>query len=230
MITTVLKQYGSFLWCLGKRNFLPFHSMAVFGTAGLVFSGMDWKYFMWVTEHVPQVWLYAADAFGFIVPVVLPIALFVASQVTQAAYLRMLAAATFYAVLIGFSFSTFIKVFSGRTSPPHFHEGQMQPLVDTSRSFNVGFMNEQILGGWPSSHSTIAFALATVLLLLLPRRWYIVLMLYGTALFVTLGVSLGFHWLSESVAGASIGIVVGLVVGGYYQDLQKIKQSKTRIL
>jgi membrane-associated phospholipid phosphatase len=98
-----------------------------------------------------------------------------------------------YAILLGFSLSTIIKAFTGRTSPPHRHRGEELVLIDNSNGFDFGFMNHQVIGGWPSSHATIAFALAVTLSLVLPRRWYIQAVLFGIALFIGIGVTFGFH-------------------------------------
>lgn len=93
----------------------------------------------------------------------------------------------------------------------------MGALVDNSRAFNFGFMNEHVIGGWPSSHTTIAFALATTLSLLLPPRFYVRAILFSVALFIGVGVTFGYHWVSEFVAGACLGVAIGLVVGKHYR-------------
>ena len=90
-------------------------------------------------------------------------------------------------------------------------------LIDNSNGFDFGFMNHHVIGGWPSSHTTIAFALAVALSLMLPKRWYVHTVLFGTALFIGIGVTFGYHWLSEFVAGACLGTAIGLVVGGHYK-------------
>ena len=67
--------------------------------------------------------------------------------------------------------------------------------------------------GWPSSHTTVAFAMALALWELYPENR---LIRYGAilyAFYVGIGVSITIHWFSEFVAGAIIGSVIGVVVG-----------------
>jgi membrane-associated phospholipid phosphatase len=135
----------------------------------------------------------------------------------RTAIYRLYAEAILYTLLLGITLSTILKAFTGRTSPPHHHHGEALILIDTSRGFDFGFMNHHVIGGWPSSHTTIALALAVVLILLLSVRWYVRLSILVLAVAIGIGVTFGFHWLSEFVAGACLGVVIGLVVGRYYR-------------
>lgn len=202
---------------LCRVQFVPVYALMGVSTAGLVYSGADFAYLNIVLSVVPFSVLIAADLLGYVVAIFLPLGLYLWGRSRQSAHLLRLAAATTYAVLLGFTFSTLLKAIAGRSSPPHAHPGQvLGPLTDNSHDFNFGFLNEQVIGGWPSSHTTIAFALATVLACLLPPRWYYRVPLYGTALCIGLGVTFGFHWLSEFVAGALLGSLIGLVLGRHY--------------
>jgi membrane-associated phospholipid phosphatase len=69
---------------------------------------------------------------------------------------------------LGLAISSFYKVFTGRIPPPHFLGHG--PLVDISHGFRLGFLRGGIYEGWPSSHSTIAFAMAVVLWKLYPEN------------------------------------------------------------
>ncbi len=211
--------YGYFLHCrsLCRLSYLPVYGLMGVSTAGLVYGGADFAYLSYVLAVMPFWLLIAADMTGFLLPVFLPLGLYIFARRRQSAQLLEMARATAYAVLVGFTLSTLLKAFAGRTSPPHAHPGEtLGPLTDTSRDFNFGFLNEQVIGGWPSSHTTIAFALATVLACLLPPRWYYRAPLYGVALFIGIGVTFGFHWFSEFVAGALLGSLIGVVVGRHY--------------
>ena len=200
---------------------LPFHLSAVLVTIFLVFSGLDWSYLVFVINNIPVYLLLLTDMLGFLVPIFLTLALaFLVWQKKTLVYEIYLKACV-YAILLGFSLSTFIKIFTGRTSPPHIGHNETLNLVDNSRAFNFGFMREQILGGWPSSHATVMFALATTLSILLPAHWLIRLGLFSTALFIAIGVTFGYHWFSEFIAGSLLGISIGLVVGRYFLALLK---------
>jgi membrane-associated phospholipid phosphatase len=93
--------------------------------------------------------------------------------------------------------------------------------VDNSHNFNFGFFREQVVGGWPSSHTTVAVALAVTLIMLYPKSYFIKIFSLGAAAYISLGVTFGFHWFSEFVAGLLLGIVIGRVVGGYFKLAQK---------
>ncbi len=212
-----LRGYLAHCRTLCQVTYVPVYALMGVSTAGLVYSGADFAYLTYVLTAAPFWLLIAADVTGFLLPIFLPLGLYIFARRLQSARLLRFATATTYAVLLGFTLSTLLKAFAGRTSPPHAHRGEtLGPLTDTSRDFNFGLFNEQVIGGWPSSHTTIAFALATVLACLLPPRWYYRVPLYGTALFIGVGVTFGFHWFSEFVAGALLGSLIGVVVGRHY--------------
>lgn len=213
-----IAQYARFVLKVFSWKMLLFHVLAVFATLLLVVSGLDWAYFVFVLNTVPSSILSTADLLGFFVPIALLVTALFALVFSRKQLYRFYAQVSLYAIMLGFTLSTIIKAFTGRTSPPHFHHGEIQPLIDNSHAFHFGFMREQIIGGWPSSHATIAFALAVSFALVLPPRLYIRAVLFGMALFIGIGVTFGFHWLSEFVAGACLGTAIGLVVGRYYKS------------
>lgn len=218
---TSIAQFARFAIQVFSWRMVPFHAIAVIGTLFLIGTGLDWAYLVFVLSVVPPSLLFVADLLGFVLPILLIVGSLLILFISREKLYRMYAEATMYAILLGFSLSTIIKAFTGRVSPPHRHRGGELILVDNSHQFNFGFMNEQVIGGWPSSHTTIAFALAVTLTLLLPRRWYIQAILFGIALFIGIGVTFGFHWLSEFVAGACLGTAIGLVVGRYHETFLK---------
>jgi len=211
-----LEQYVRFVIEIFSLRFLPLHLGVIIVTIILVFSGLDWAYFVYVLNAVPTSFLYIADATGFILPGLLIMVSIGILVVSRKKLERLYAEAMIYAILLGITLSTIIKAFTGRISPPHFHYGETQAMIDNSQAFNFGFLRESVMGGWPSSHATIAFAIATTLAFLLPKRWYVFVILFAPALFIGIGVTFGFHWLSEFIAGACLGLVIGLVVGGFY--------------
>jgi membrane-associated phospholipid phosphatase len=82
-----------------------------------------------------------------------------------------------------------------------------------SHFFRFGFLRGGVFWGWPSSHTTVAVAMAVAVYTLFPKqRWLgFVALLY--AFYVGIGVSMTIHWFSDFVAGAIFGSVVGVVVG-----------------
>jgi membrane-associated phospholipid phosphatase len=211
-----LARYSRFVIQIFSIRFTLIHAVAILGTWFLMTTGVDWLYFVYVLNNFSNELLYLTDVLGFIIPgvifVVSVFILFLDSEKLR----RIYAEAAVYAILLSLSLSTILKAFTGRVSPPHHHHGQELILIDNSHGFNFGFMNQAVIGGWPSSHATVAFALAVVFVLLLSKRWYLSMAVLASATFVGLGVTISFHWLSEFVAGACLGTVIGLVVGRYY--------------
>jgi hypothetical protein len=146
--------------------------IAVVSTAYLVLSGGDWSYLVAVEHEVPMALLFIADTTGFLLPILLPLSLYIFARVQKSDVLHFYARAVTQCVLLGFTLSTSIKIFTGRTSPPHHHDGVGRAFVDNSHDFHFGFLREQIIGGWPSSHATIACALAMLLLLILRNIYF----------------------------------------------------------
>jgi membrane-associated phospholipid phosphatase len=212
----MLLRYTKLVMELASRKYLFLYIAAVVSTAALVQSGFDWWYLTFVLAHVPQVFLYSADIMGFLIPICVPPLLLLVSFLYKKEALRMYARAMLYAIILSITLSTIVKAFTGRTSPPHHHNGRELVMIDNSRDFHFGFMQEHVIGGWPSGHATLAFALAVTLALMLPPRWYIRAALFAIALFIGIGVTFGFHWFSEFVAGALLGSAIGMVVGTHY--------------
>ena len=214
-----LKLYFHFITQIFSPRRWPVFLLAIITTSVLVFSGLDWMYFNFVLSTMPTPLLFIADIFGYLFPTSVILGLLVLGYMTRNKLYSLYVQASIYAITLGFTLSMGIKIFTGRTSPPHSHRGEPLVLIDNSRAWDFGFLQEQIMGGWPSSHATVSFALVTTLIILLPPRLYIRLILAVTALFIGIGVTFGFHWLSEFIAGSTLGIVIGLVVGTYFKKI-----------
>jgi membrane-associated phospholipid phosphatase len=178
-------------------------------TYALVVTGLDWEYFLYTYNSATRPVLFLADGLGFLIPLALPLGVYLYGRRQKSQRLRGLALALASSVFAGFLLSTIIKVFTGRISPPH--HGPFD--VDISGAFQFGFMEHHIIGGWPSSHATVMFALASCVYILFPKHRVLQICAFGLALFVGIGVTFGFHWFSELVAGACLGFVIGRVVG-----------------
>ncbi len=205
------------------------YAFAALLTYCIVASGADWNYNWYVHTYInTRVDILGfADGLGFFAALSFCLIPALAYFFTRRVHYKQLTVVVLYVLLVGLSVSTAIKVFAGRESPPHFHpsyaaEGllKMDTWEDNSTHFQFGFMREQVFGGYPSSHATLFFAFAsTYLLYLRARRRHVraqevilVCILYALALFISIGVSFGHHWLSESVAGAVLGVCIGHAV------------------
>jgi membrane-associated phospholipid phosphatase len=192
------------------RNLL-WHLLAIGATLLIVSSGFDWLYFKATMPFAS--YLFPAVILGWRVPIVFPIASYIAGSVRKD--LRMICSAysTAQAAVIGLLISSFYKAFTGRPGLRY----SARTLIDTSREFHFGFLKGGVFFGWPSSHTTVAFAMSVVIWTLYPNSKMVrcVALLY--ALYIGIGVSMTIHWFSDFVAGAIIGAAIGTTVGNAFK-------------
>jgi membrane-associated phospholipid phosphatase len=119
------------------------------------------------------------------------------------------------AELLGAFVAAVYKAVTGRVHPAH------SVGADISHVFRFGWMRGGVFWGWPSSHTTIAFAMAATVFTLCPKQRWVGWMAILYACYVGLGVSMTIHWFSDFAAGAIIGSVIGAVVGkGFLPNIQ----------
>ncbi len=196
--------------CFKGRNLL-WHFLAMALTYIIVNSDFDWYYFIGAQKPFLRTLLFPAIRLGMILPVVVPLILLAIGVLKKDPKIKNTAFALGQAAILGLAISSCYKAFTGRIPPPHF--SAHGPLLDTSHGFRFGFLRGGMFWGWPSSHTTVAFAMAVALWELYPENK---LVRYGAllyAFYVGVGVSIRIHWFSEFVAGAIIGSVIGAVVG-----------------
>jgi membrane-associated phospholipid phosphatase len=190
-----------------KGRNIWWHIIAIATTAVIVVSGFDWYYFT-ITRISPlDAFFFPAVIIGAFVPMFGILITLLIGWLSRNKMTKMLAWAVGQAALIGFFVSSSYKALTGRIPPPS------TVITDISRQFNFGFLREGIFWGWPSSHTTVAFAMAFVLITLYPKNKIVKFISFIYALYIGVGVSLSIHWFSEFVAGAIIGAVIGIVVG-----------------
>jgi membrane-associated phospholipid phosphatase len=204
------------------RN-LAWHALAIILTLLIVKSGLDWTWYLG-TRSAIYVWLaLPAITLGGLLPLLGIPAILVAGWVSKNHSFRTVGWALGQTALLGWLVSSSYKAFTGRLPPPftlRFHGGMVNhaPLVDTSHGFQLGFLRGGIFWGWPSGHTTVAFAMTASLIALFSRHQPKIYLLLLYPLYVGLSVSVTIHWLSEFVAGAIIGSVIGTVVGNSYKS------------
>ena len=201
------------------RNLL-WHILAIVATLFSVNSGFDWMYFEATRPFAG--YLFSAVVLGWRVPVLFPIASYIVGSVRKSGRATYSAYATAQAAIIGLLFSSFYKAFTGRPSPRH----SVGTLIDTSREFHFGFLKGGIFFGWPSSHTTVAFAMSAAIWTLYPDSKVMrgAALLY--ALYIGVGVSMTIHWFSDFVAGAIIGTTIGMTVGTVFKE--RLQQGAKR--
>ena len=186
-------------------------------TAVLVLTGIDWQYYVTSRDPAIQIFGFSAGMVGFLIPVLVPLIMLSVSVSRKNLRLRNASYATMQAGILGFAVSTFYKVFTGRTGLPHFASAANN-LVDSSHMFRFGIYRGGAFQGWPSSHTSVAFAMSVTLIMLFPENKTVRYGAIAYALYIGLGASVGFHWLSDFVAGVILGTIIGITVGkSFYQ-------------
>jgi membrane-associated phospholipid phosphatase len=186
---------------------LVWHLVAILLTFILVTSGFDWRYYLATRNPTLRSWMFPAVVIGGLLPIYLPLFLLVIGFMTEKAKIILTGWAVGQAELIGALVVVAYKAFTGRVHPAH------NVGADISHVFQFGFLRGGVFWGWPSSHTTLAFAMAVTVFTLWPKQRWLGLLAILYACYVGVGVSMTIHWFSDFVAGAIIGSVIGIVVG-----------------
>jgi membrane-associated phospholipid phosphatase len=186
---------------------LIWHVIAILLTVILVTSGFDWRYFLATRNPALRLWMFSAVGIGGLLPLALPLFLLIVGFIIQSSRTILAGWAVGQAALLGSLISSTYKAFTGRVHPSH------GVGMDISHIFRFGFLRGGVFWGWPSSHATIAFAMAMTVFTLCPKQRWLGLVAILYAFYVGVGVSMTIHWFSDFAAGAIIGSVIGAVVG-----------------
>jgi len=217
----ILKNLKNIFW---GRNFL-WHLLAIALTYIFVASRFDWFYFQATRGTALQTLFWPAVIAGAFFPLFGILVFYAVSAVKKNKNLVGTSLALGQAALLGLLVSDFYKFFTGRPGPPGFSTQNF--TTDISHIFRFGILHGGVFFGWPSSHTTVAFAMAVTLYILYHNNKFVRYASIIYALYVGIGVSLTIHWFSDFAAGAIIGSVVGVVVG---KSFSKDKFLNQRII
>lgn len=198
-----------------QGKYLIAQIIAILLTILLVTTGIDWAYFEATRSGLLRALIFPAIALGGLLPILAPLLFLLFGMRRKNSELTNAAWGLGQAAILGSLLSSFYKTFTGRI-PPHVIP-EVTSLSDISHGFQLGFLRGGIFWGWPSSHATIAFAMATTFALLFSGKKHLKYIGFAYAAYVAFGVSVSIHWLSEAVAGVIFGTVIGLVVGACFR-------------
>ena len=208
-----LKNIKKIFW---GRNLL-WHFLAIVLTYILVVSGFDWAYFQATRSPALQSALWPAVPLRAFIPLFGILIFFVFSTIKKNQRLVATALALGQAALFGLLTSDFYKFFTGRPGPPDIFGNAT--ITDTSHIFLFGILRGGIFFGWPSSHTTVAFAMAVTLFILYRKNMFVRFVSLFYALYIGVSVSATIHWFSDFAAGIIFGTVIGIVVGKSFLNL-----------
>jgi membrane-associated phospholipid phosphatase len=190
------------------------HAIAVLLTLILVISGLDWRFFASTRDPTLRSCMFPAVVIGGLLPIALPIMLLAIGSLAKSARTSLAGWAVGQSELIGVLVAAAYKSVTGRAHPSH------GVGADLSHVFRFGFLRGGVFWGWPSSHTTVAFAMAVTILTLFPKQRWLGCLAIVYALYIGVGVSMTIHWCSDFAAGAIIGTVIGRVVGTSFSRSQ----------
>ncbi len=186
---------------------LWWHVAAIALTFALVMTGFDWWWFVSTRADAVRTWMFAAVRVGLYLPVLLPLSLLILGGIARNQKALTAGWAIAQAEVIGGIMAAAYKAVTGRGHPSH------QLDVDLTHVFRFGFLRGGVFWGWPSSHTTIAFAMAVTVFILCRKQKWLGYLALTYALYVGVGVSVTIHWFSDFIAGAIFGSVIGCAVG-----------------
>ena len=151
---------------IASRPNVVWHILAILLTIILVLSGFDWRYYLATRDPMLRFWMWPAVGIGGLLPLALPLFLIVVGFIIQNSRAVLTGWALGQAAILGSLISSTYKAFTGRVHPVHV-VGE-----DISHVFRFGFLRGGVFWGWPSSHTTIAFAMAMTVFTFCPKqRW-----------------------------------------------------------
>ena len=217
---------ANFIGIFSRKN-LYIHILAILLTIITVNTGLDSLYFSATQNQTLQSLLLPAAMIGGLLPLLLPLYLYLIGKIEKNKTCINASYAVIQAVMMGWIISSSYKAFTGRAHP-NIHESalfnniannQIINIDALSREFHFGILDGGIFWGWPSSHTTIAFSIALTLYMLFRKNRAIQFIAIIIAAYIGISVSANIHWLSDGIAGALIGSIIGIQIGKSY--LQK---------
>lgn len=208
-----LKNIKIIFW--GRNLF--WHLLAIALTYIFTASGFDWFYFQATRNSALQIFFWPAILAGAFVPLFGILIFFAVSAIKKMKKLVDTSFALGQAALLGLLVSDFYKLFTGRPGPPGFLTQNF--TTDISHIFRFGILRGGLFFGWPSSHTTVAFAMAIALFVLYRDNKLVRYGALAYAFYIGVGVSMTIHWFSDFAAGAIFGSLIGLVVGKSFRGM-----------
>jgi membrane-associated phospholipid phosphatase len=193
---------------------IAWHLVAIGLGVVLVTSGFDWLYLSATRSPQLLAWFIPGITLGVWVPLALPPSVLLAGIAFKRAKIIRTGWALAQVALIGFVLGELFKAVTGRPQPPLF----MGP--DTSHVFHFGLLRSEIVSGWPSGHTIIAFGMSVALFWLFPKKRWIGAAALLYAFYIGLSVSMTVHWFSDFASGIIFGIVVGTTVGRSFAAME----------
>jgi hypothetical protein len=121
-----------------------------------------------------------------------------------------------------------MKFVSGRKRPSFYNlEEEAEPTFTGPFSKSRNANGQYVNSSFPSGHTTVAFAAATVFALEYKDHFWIKFLSYGAASLIGASrVTENKHWASDVLVGAAIGYLTGKQIVNNYHRYAKLKAPK----
>jgi membrane-associated phospholipid phosphatase len=196
------------------------------GTYAFVETGIDWEWRQYSYNHkaISSAGLPAVMA-GGLAPIAVPLSLYGIGSYREDSKLQTTGVAVAQASIISTILTTGIKAFTSRQEPHIWGNDRRDNAEDFSDDFRFGFFRRVPFDGWPSGHTSAAWAMAATITEFYPDNIPLAIGLYGYAAYIGLGVSTTIHWLSDGFAGALFGYAVGKTVAQHFINKKDSRYS-----
>lgn len=208
---------------------------AVAATAAMSPTGADHAIRVGVQEHlhVPA-WGDAAYYGGYVLPIVVPLSMYVTGLAVDDARTAGAGSAALQALAITEVVTVVLKVSTGRPFPLHGGDPNAPDRLEhpeyAYEYHPFGFAGQY---AWPSGHTSAAFSIAASLTAYYDS-WIVPAVSYPIATAIAFGMVVGDrHWASDIVAGALIGQGIGWSIGESFADRRKQRDethSRLRVM
>lgn len=132
------------------------------------------------------------------------------------------------AYITGAAVQSVMKFLSGRTRPSFYGPGtEAEPTFKGPFSTSKDYTGARTNSSFPSGHTTVAFAAATVFALEYKNRPWIPVFAYSVASLVGLSrITENKHWTTDVLVGAALGYLTGRQVTNNYHRYAKLKAPR----
>ncbi len=191
-----------------------FHIAGIAATYGIIKTDIDRRVHNHFVSNKDRYAVFEPALFiGYIAPVVVGGALFAKGWASDDMTTYRAGCAVLQSMIIAVSYSTLLKVFTGRPNPDAY---EYSKETDRSREFNWGFMRNGVHYGWPSGHMITTTAIISTLMSYYESPFVGIagLIVWGyMAVGITSHEGNTAHWFSDVVAGSLMGYAIGRTVG-----------------
>lgn len=134
------------------------------------------------------------------------------------------------AYITGAAVESVVKYISGRTRPSFYDPNTVaKPTFKGPFSISRDYTGARTNSSFPSGHTTVAFAAATVFALEYKNKPWVPILAYSAASLIGLSrITENKHWTSDVVVGAALGYLTGRQVVNNYHRYAKLKAPKQK--